>query len=276
MKKNFKLAIVSMLILAMIIPFSGCGRKGSGEFRVGMECGYPPFNWTQTNNSNGAVRISDGSGYASGYDVEIAKKLAESLGKKLVIVKTQWDGLIPALQAGSIDAVIAGMSPTAERKLTIDFSNNYYRSDLVLVVKKGSKYESATSLKDFAGAKVTAQLNTFHYTVIDQIPNVVKASAMDDFTAMRVALQSGIIDAYVSERPEGISASAANPDFKMVALEKGKGFKTSDDDVAIAVGLKKGQTETLKKINEVLAKISDKEKTQIMDNAIKNQPAAQK
>ena len=169
--------------------------------------------------------------------MEIAKKIADGLGKELVIVKTEWDGLVPALTSGKIDAIIAGMSPTEKRKETIDFSDNYYKSNLVMVVKKGGKYENATSIQDFNGAKVTAQLNTFHYSVIDQIKGVEKQPAMDNFPAMRVALESGVIDGYVSERPEGISASAANENFAMV--EFSDGFETSEDDTAIAVGLKK-------------------------------------
>lgn len=287
MRKNLLLLIVMSLFMALLL--TGCGgndtpkepqqsgnnAQGGTEsdvFRVGLECGYPPFNWTQLDDSNGAVKIDGNAEYAGGYDVEIAKRIAEGLGKELVIVKTEWDGLVPALTSGKIDAIIAGMSPTAERKETIDFSDNYYKSDLVMVVKKGSKYENATSIQDFKGAKITAQLNTFHYTVIDQIEGVKKEPAMDNFPAMRVALQSGIIDGYVSERPEAVSASAANENFVMVEFTDG--FKTSDDDTAIAVGLKKG-SELREKINEILAGISLEEQTRIMDEAIKNQPAAE-
>ena len=194
-------------------------------FTVGLEAGYAPFNWTQMDDSNGGVKIDGNAEYAGGYDVEIAKKIAEGLGKELVIVKTEWDGLVPALTSGKIDAIMAGMSPTEERKETIDFSDNYYTSDFVMVVKKGGKYEGATSIQDFKGAKVTAQLNTFHYSVIDQIKGVDKQTAMDNFTAMRVALESGMIDGYVSERPEGISASSANDNFAMVEFTDG--FDTS-------------------------------------------------
>ncbi|MBP1762868.1 MAG: amino acid transporter substrate-binding protein, family, partial [Firmicutes bacterium] len=176
--------------------------------------------------------------------------------------------------SGTIDAIIAGMSPTAERKKTIDFSDHYYRSDLVVVVQKGSKYEGATSLQELSGAKITAQLNTFHYTVIDQIPSVQKQTAMDDFPAMRVALESGIIDGYVSERPEGVSATTANNKFAMVEFASGKGFQTSDDDVAIAVGLKKGNPELTSSINKVLSGLSEDQRKTIMDQAIKNQPAS--
>ena len=109
------------------------------------------------------MKIDGNAEYAGGYDVEIAKKIAEGLGKELVIVKTEWDGLVPSLQSGKIDAIIAGMSPTEERKQTIDFSDNYYTSNFVMIVKKGGPYENATSIQDFRGAKITGQLNTSHY-----------------------------------------------------------------------------------------------------------------
>lgn len=278
MKNKFNIVIV--LLVSTILLLAGCGTSNGSDsksseentFTVGLEAGYAPFNWTQNDDSNGGVKIDGSAEYAGGYDVEIAKKVAEGLGKELVIVKTEWDGLVPALTSGKIDAIIAGMSPTAERKATIDFSDNYYTSNLVMVVKKGSKYEGATSIQDFKGAKVTAQLNTFHYSVIDQIKGVDKKTAMDNFPAMRVALESGMIDGYVSERPEGVSASAANENYVMVEFEEG--FKTSADDTAIAVGLEKGSDLT-DKINEILAGISEEDRTSIMDNAIKNQPAAE-
>jgi len=292
MKK--KLSILMLLTLAVMILSVGCGTKDdtkeSGKtedqtketaeevatdtdtFKVGLEAGYPPFNWTQMGDANGAVAIDGAAEYAGGYDVEIAKLIADGLGKKLVIVKTEWDGLIPALVSGKIDAIIAGMSPTADRKETIDFSANYYKSNLVMVVKKGGAYEKATSIQDFSGAKITAQLNTFHYTVIDQINGVVKETAMDNFPTMRVALEAGAIDGYVSERPEGVSASAANEKFAMVEFTEG--FETSEDDTAIAVGIQK-DSELTDKINEILAGVSEEDRVKIMDAAILNQPAAE-
>lgn len=281
MKKMKQIILITALLTATL-SFTACGQKvdksnegKANQFRVGMEAMYPPFNWSQVGDANGAVPISGGQEYAGGYDVEIAKRIAEGLGKELVIVKTEWDGLSPSVESDKIDAIIAGMSPTEERKEKIDFTDNYYRSDLVMVVKKGSAYENATSLEDFSGAKITAQQSTFHYTVIDQIPGVVKDSAMSDFSAMRVALDAGMIDGYVSERPEGISVTTANKDFAMVIFEEGKGFQASDDDTAIAVGIKKGNTELATKINEILAGISEEERLEIMDTAIVNQPVTQ-
>ncbi|HHX12678.1 MAG TPA: transporter substrate-binding domain-containing protein [Clostridiales bacterium] len=287
-----KMAVLLMMVLSFNLIFTACGTKedtqdknndnvdtNTGDeakddntFKVGMEAGYAPFNWTQMDDSNGAVKIEGGADYAGGYDVEIAKKIAEGLGKELVIVKTEWDGLVPALLSGKIDGIIAGMSPTADRKETIDFTDVYYKSDLVIVVKKGSQYENATSIQDFAAAKITAQLNTFHYSVIDQIDGVKKDVALDNFPTMRVALESGIIDGYVSERPEGVSASAANDNFAMVEFDEG--FETSEEDTAIAVGIKK-DSELTAKINEILAGLTDEERQNLMDGAIVNQPSAQ-
>lgn len=276
MRRNILVLIVIAMILTTLLV--GCGGNNNesqvedNTLVVGLEAAYPPFNWTQMDDSNGAVRINGTSEYAGGYDVEIAKRIAEGLGKELVVEKIEWSGLLPALQSGVIDIIAAGMSPTAERKESIDFSDNYYKSDLVMVVRKGSEYENAKSIQDFSGARITAQLETFHYTVIDQINGVIKDTAMSDFTAMRVALESGIIDGYVSERPEGISATAANENFAMVVFEDG--FVTSDEDTAIAVGVAKG-SELTEQINEILAEISEEERQEIMDRAIQNQPAGQ-
>ena len=260
-----KRIIVTLLAVAMLL--SACA-FAEGTFRVGMECDYPPFNWTQVEADENSVPIDGGMGYAGGYDVEIAKRIAEALDKELVVVKIEWDGLIPALNSGMIDAVIAGMSPTAERKITVDFTDAYYNSDLVVVVRKDSDYANAATLEDFSGAKITGQLNTFHYTVIDQIPGVQKLPAMDTFPAMTVALTSGAIDGYISERPGAVSACAANDALAFVT----PGFQASEEDTSIAVALKQGQPELIDAINGILAGIDADARNQLMDNAVLNQP----
>jgi len=113
----------------------------NGTLKVGMECAYAPFNWTDMSEPTvGAVPISsEGSEgmYANGYDVQIAQYVANKLGMKLEVYAITWDGLLPALQSGTVDAIIAGMSPTAEREAEIDFTNVYYSSNLVVIYKKG-------------------------------------------------------------------------------------------------------------------------------------------
>ncbi|MDY3052508.1 MAG: ABC transporter permease subunit [Ndongobacter sp.] len=239
-----------------------------GVLRVGMEANYAPFNWSQADDSNGAVPISNSSGeYANGYDVWMAKKLAQALGLELEIVKIEWDGLPPALISGKIDAIIAGMSPTAERKEILDFTDVYYTSDLVLVVRRNSAWADASSLSDFSGARVTGQLNTFHYGVIDQIPGAVKETAMESFPTMISALASEKIDAYVSERPGAMAAVAANPPLSYVAFEPGEGFDASLEDTAVAVSVRKGSPLSMR-INEALGAISEEERQAKMQQMI--------
>lgn len=244
------------------------------ELRVGMECNYAPFNWTQTDDSNDAIAIESG-GYAGGYDVEIARQIADGLGRKLVIVKTEWDGLIPALTSGKIDLIIAGMSPMEKRKVSVDFTDNYYTSELVIVVRKDGRFANAASLADFAGAKITAQLNTFHYTVILQIEGVKQQTAMESFPAMIVALESGKIDGYISERPGAVSAMESNSNLMFIEFADGKGFETSPDDVAVAVSVAKGQEDLVAAINKILAGISEDARQTLMNAAVKNQPVAE-
>ncbi len=250
---------------------AGGETEEAGVLRVGMECAYAPFNWTQLDDSNGAVKLADGT-YAGGYDVEIAKRVAEQMGMQLEIVKTEWDGLPPSLTSGKIDAIIAGMSDTAERRETLDFTDSYYTSDLVVVVAKDGPYANAKSLADFSGAKITGQLNTLHYDVIDQIPDVQKQPALQDFPTMVIALTSGNIDGYVSERPGALSAVASNPDLTFVGFEDGGGFDYSTGDVSIAIGIRKDDGDLKDKLNAALATISEADRAQIMEDAVKNQP----
>ena len=137
-----KKIVCLVLALVMIVGcLAGCGKKDDDNvLRVAMECAYAPFNWTDMDTPTlGAVAIS-GEGkenmYANGYDVQIAQYVANKLGMKLEVYSYEWDGLIPALNSGAVDAIIAGMSPTAEREEQIDFTDVYYSSNLVIIYKK--------------------------------------------------------------------------------------------------------------------------------------------
>ena len=239
--------------------------------RVGMECNYAPFNWTQEDENEFTVPIEGGAGYADGYDVQIARKVAEGLGMDLVIVKTEWDGLPMGVQTGAIDAIIAGMSPTESRRATIDFTDAYYTSQLVIVVSADGPYANAASLTDFAGAKITGQLNTFHYSVIDQSPGVNKQMAMNTFPEMIVALNSGVIDGYIAEEPGAVADTTANAGLTYISFAEGNGFEASEEDVSIAIGLQQG-SELAEKINEILAAIDADTRLQMMLDATARQP----
>jgi putative lysine transport system substrate-binding protein len=170
--------------------------------------------------------------------------------------------------------IIAGMSPTEERKLSIDFSDTYFDSNLVMVVKKDGAYATADNIQDFSGAKITGQLNTFHYNVIDQITGVNKTTALADFSALIQSLSSGAIDGYVCEKPGAISAVAANPDFTFVEFSDGNGFECDPAESSISVGIRLGSSLT-DSINATLAKLSTADKEAMMDAAIARQPAAE-
>ena len=261
------------LVLTLVMLFTA-SVMAEGTFRVGMECNYAPYNWTQADPGEYAVAIEGGGGYADGYDVQIAKKIAEGLGKELVIVKTEWDGLPMGVMTGAFDAIIAGMSPTAERKVTLDFTDAYYNSQLVVVVRKDGAYAGATSLADLSGASITGQLNTFHYGLIDQIPGVNKAMAMETFPAMIVALKAGAVDGYIAEGPGAMADTMANPELTYLSFDEGEGFTVAEGETTIAVGLAKGSP-LMDSINEILAGISEEERKQIMEETIARQPLNQ-
>lgn len=274
--KKFNLGLLALLVFILV----SCGgakksevkKEESKVLRVGMECGYAPFNWFQSDDSKGAVKNAT-NGYCGGYDVEIAKLVAKGLGKDLQIVQTDWDGLLgPALGADKVDIVIAGMSPTEERKANLDFTDSYYKSDLVVVVAKDGKYANAKTLNDFKDAKITAQLNTLHYTVIDQLIGAKKVTAMESFPAMIVALSSKKIDGYISERPGAMAAELSNPNLKYIYFSEGQGFKYATNEVDVAIAVKKNSPELVSKINEILKGISPEQRKQIMEDAVKNQP----
>ena len=267
-KKIFILLVSAVLLLSLTLTLPGCSKPAKDKLKVGMECDYAPFNWTQADKKNGAVAISnDSTGYAGGYDVQIAKKIADSLGMELEIIKTEWDGLIPGLTSGKLDLIIAGMSPTDERKEVIDFSDYYYESDLVIVVKSDGPYANATSIADFSGAKITAQQNTTHYDVIDQIAGVNKQEALPDFSSMTNSLKSGFIDGYVSESPHAKSVTGVHSDLTFIQFDKDKGFNYDVNESNISIGMVKG-SDLKAKINEALTKISKEDREQLMIQAM--------
>lgn len=284
MKKILSLALAALMLIGATLAFASCGAKvdgaadldkikEAGKIVVGMECTYAPYNWSQPTASDTTVAIADGL-YADGYDVQIAKLIAQSLGVTLEIKPIEWNGLIEALNAGTIDMVIAGMSPTEERKLSIDFSDTYFDSNLVMVVKKDSTYASATKIADFAGAKITGQLNTFHYAVIDQIEGVSKQAPMEDFAGLIQSLKSGAVDGYVCEKPGAVSAVTSNTDFTFIEFAPADGFTCDPAESSISVGVRHGSSLTAE-INRTLATLTKEQKEAMMDAAIARQPAAE-
>ncbi len=242
---------ISVLVAAMLVlSFGGCGKKESGEskstknensnvLKVGMECNYAPYNWSQADDSNGAVPIANVSNmYTNGYDVQVALKIAKALGKELEIYSYEWDSLIPGVQSGKLDMIIAGMSPTSERKEKIDFSDNYYGSNLVIVTKAGT-LDSVKDLSGLDGKKIAAQSGTFHLEALEA-QTKANANELSDFTTMFMALGAGTIDGYVAEEPTAMAVCLDKAYSYVPLINNENGFKVDEDEVSVAVGVKKG------------------------------------
>lgn len=257
---------------------AAAGNEGEKKvLKVAMECSYAPYNWTQPTDANGAVPISGSSDYAYGYDVMMAKKIADTLGVELEIVKLDWDSLVPAVQSGKVDCVIAGQSVTSERLQSVDFTEPYYYATIVTLVKAGSKYENAASVADLAGATATSQMNTIWYdNCLPQIPDANILPAQESAPAMLVALSSGRCDLVVTDKPTGQAALIAYPDFKLLDFTGTEGeFKVSDEDINIGISLKKGNTELKEAINGVLAGMTREDYNKMMEEAISVQPLSE-
>lgn len=235
---------------------------------VGLEAAYAPFNWTEVSANEFSRPISNQSGsFVDGYDVSIAKLIGSEMGKEVVFKVIDWLGLIPALKSRDINIIIAGMSPTEVRKQEIAFTNEYYRSEIVMIVKSGGAYANATSINDFSGAKVVAQVSTVYDDVIDQIPSVVHQTPLDDYSSLALAVTSGSADAFVAERPVATSIVSANPSLKIITLTTG-GFATLDEDITVAIGVRKIDTDLLGALNSALSSISSATRDTLMSKAL--------
>ncbi len=251
----------------------------SGEkktLKVAMECAYAPYNWTQPDDSNGAVPIKDSNEYAYGYDVMMAKKICEELGYDLEIVRLDWDSLIPAVSTGQVDCVIAGQSITSERLQAVDFTEPYYYASIVTLVKEGSKYAEAKSVADLAGATCTSQQSTIWYnTCLPQIEGANILAATANAPDMLMSLNADKCDLVVTDQPTGKGALVAYPEFKMLEFGGGENdFQVTDEDINIGISLKKGNTELKEAIDSVLTKMTKDDFSKMMDEAIAVQPLA--
>ncbi len=271
--KRFAAVLLTLGLIAGCSSNTGKQEEPS-TIVVGLECNYAPFNWTQASSNETSVEINGGGGHCDGYDVVIASRIAEAIGKTLVVKKTAWEALESgvALNSGDIDMIVAGMTDTEQRRTNLDFSEYYYSSDMVLIVRKDSPLANATSLADFSGAKVVAQKGTLHDELVDQIPNVVHATPLANFPVLYEAVKSKDADAAVSERPVALAAMSANPDLVIVSFAEGSGFDVNAEDVTVSVAVKKGNADLVAAINEALRKITQEERDQIMADAIARQP----
>ncbi|MDX9691013.1 MAG: transporter substrate-binding domain-containing protein [Acholeplasmataceae bacterium] len=240
---------------------------------VGLEAAYAPFNWTTTVENDYTVALHGQSGaYVDGYDVWIASRIAEALGAELVIKQIDWDGLIPSLESGNIDLIIAGMSPTSERAQTVLFSTEYYRSEQVMVVLNSSQFANSTSINDFTGARVVAQSGTLQDDLIDQIPEVVHRTPLSTYSFLLQEVVSGTADAFVAELPVALAMAATNSNVAIVQFDGNNGFAVTDEDVIVSIAMRLVDKNLRNAINEILNGITSPEREQMMTAALGRQP----
>lgn len=287
--------LVLSLVLALSLAACGSGSTASttaaaaastgvedGVLTIAMECAYAPYNWMQGDDSNGAVPISNVPGsYANGYDVMIGKKIAEANGWELEVIQADWDSLVPGVQTGIYDAVIAGQSMTAERSEQVDFAGPYFYASIVCVTKKDNPYATAASIADLAGGKCTAQIATIWYDqCLPQIDGALVQTAAETAPAMLMALETGSVDFICTDMPTAQGAVAAYPNMTILDFSGTDGdFQFSDEvraeNVNIGVSVKKGNTELKNMIDSVLSTMTADDMNALMEQAIAIQPLSE-
>ena len=251
-----------------------------GKLTVGMECAYAPYNWTQMDNSNGAVPISNVPGaYANGYDVMIAKRICDAYGWELEIVSSAWDSLTPAVQAKTMDANIAGQSMTADRMAEVDMAGPYYYATIVCVTKKDSKFASAKSIADLAGGKCTSQSGTIWYdSCLSQIQGAELLAPAETAPNMIMQLQTGTVDFICTDMPTAMGAVALDDSLVILNFSGTDGdfqFATEAEraeNVNLGISVLKGNEELKNAIDKVLGAMTEEHFNLLMDQAIAVQP----
>ena len=280
-----KRVFATLLAIMMVVSLAACSSSPvpsgveDGVLTIAMECTYAPYNWTQSDDSNGAVPISNLPGsYANGYDVMIAKMICEANGWELEVVQSDWDSLVPGVQTRTFDAVIAGQSMTVKRAKQVDFAGPYFYATIVCVTKADSPFANATSIADLAGGSCTAQSATIWYEqCLPQITGANIKTATESAAAMLMALETGDVDFICTDIPTAQGAVIAYPDMKILDFSGTEGdFQFSEEvraeNVNIGISVAKGNTELKNLIDAVLADMSADDFNDLMAQAISIQP----
>lgn len=280
-----------MLALLMVFTLAACGGgeeettapsgEGSaipgledGVLTVGMECVYAPYNWTQMDDSNGAVPIVNQPGaYANGYDVMMAKKFCEKYGWELEVMALEWGGLSAALKSGTIDAAIAGQSMTEERLAEVDMAGPYYYASIVCVTKKDSPLASAAGISQLTGTCTAQQATIWYESCLPQIPNAEIMPQSDDAPAMIMAVESGTVDFICTDMPTARGACATYDDLVILDFSgSDDNFVVPEGEINIGISVVKGNTQLKEAFDAVLSQMTEEDFTALMDEAISIQP----
>ena len=286
MRRMFAIVLTLVMLMSLAACANSNGDKETtgaaaaisgvedGVLTVAMECAYAPYNWSQPDDSNGAVPIANSEGnYANGYDVMMAKKLCEANGWKLEVMQLDWDSLIPAVQNGTIDAVIAGQSMTADRMEEVDFAGPYLYASIVCLAKSGSAQASATGISQLNGT-CTSQMGTIWYdSCLPQIKDAQIQTAAESAPAMLMALETGAVDFVCTDMPTAQGALVAYPDMVILNFSGTEDdFEVSDEEINIGISVKEGNTVLKEALDSVLSKMTADDFNALMKDAIAVQP----
>lgn len=199
--------------------------------KVGTNATYPPFEFIDDQNK------------VAGFDIDLMNALGKKLGYEVEVINMSFDGLIPALKAGKIDAVIAGMSSTPQRKKAVDFTNPYFNTTNIFIKKAGN--EALKSKADLDGKKIGVQLGTIQETTAREIKGA-KVMPMEDLFTAIMALKAGKVDVALADNLVGISYIKKNKDIESFIVEPdgSEGFSIAFD--------KDKNKELVSKINQTL------------------------
>ena len=274
-----KKVIFGVLLGVLSIVLFGCNSgeaiegyeevEGRETITIGMECDYAPFNWSQPKKTKWSLPISNNSQFADGYDIQIAKYLSRELNVNVRIKAISWAGLTTALESGEIDAIIAGMSPTEDRKVSIDFTEGYYRTTHVVVMKKDSKFVNAKLLTDFSGARGVGQIETLYDTLLTQFPGITHQPAVASVGIITTALNTGTADIAILEKPVAQSIIKMNDKLTFIELEQE--FEVDESDVLVAIGIRKNAGDLKARLNAALNKLTQEMRDEWMLAAVERQ-----
>jgi len=279
----FALAGCSTGTAATTAGETGGSASGKEVLKVGMECAYAPFNWTQdeetTPDGSKAVKIYDSTFYAYGYDVAVSQMIADQLGMELEIHKVEWSSIGISLDAGDYDCIIAGMGRTKEREMSYSFTTPYYYRDNCIVVKADGAYKDVTGLSQLAGTgcKVTTQLGTGWIPLLDQIDGAVTGSNYETTSECFMAVSNGVADICIVDLPTAQSALLTNKDLKIITFDENDSFSGDEEMVNVCIATRKSDTALRDKIQGAMDALgwSDKAKMDdLMAKVIGQQPAA--
>lgn len=275
--KNLK--VLTLLFSVGAVFSTGCSNKNDENIlKIGLECNYAPFNWSEAKENEFTLPIYNDSGkFADGYDIQMAKRISKSLNREVRIYKLEWDGLIINLNNKVIDAVIAGMTDTEERRQSISFTDEYYRSELVLIAKKSASVtvEGKTlghdELSSMIGGKI---IESQRSTVTDDVIGTfekdygsIHATAVDSFAKAALDVESGAVFAMTAELPVAQSITTQYPDLGIIHIEQ-EILGVDLSSLGVSIGIRKNDDTLKEELNGVLKEYTTEEQNADMIAAV--------